>query len=285
MKALKILFLFFLGLCINVSVLGSVEKKDSVTAIGPVISLSYLNLSNDTIVLTANLFVKKEQGMFAIENAMIEFFVNGGDETRKIGQSITDNEGNAVFKICTRAGLPADKEGKSTYTARFTGQGKYLSATETISAKQVKLTVNFSKVDTIRYILIAATQTEKDGKIGSAGKLSVNIYIPRLFTDLKIGELTLGEDGTGKLEYPGGIIGDSIGNIIVIAKIEDNDLFGNVQARSSISWGIPKQYYLAEMPSRELWDTYCPSVDDCDAYYNAYRGVGPIIFMPSSNWF
>ena len=49
-----------------------------------------------------------------------------------------------------------------------------------------------------------------------------------------------------------------MGNIIIVAKIEENDLYGNVEGQSSITWGIPKQYYLAEMPTRELWTPIAP---------------------------
>ncbi|HZX63428.1 MAG TPA: hypothetical protein VFE66_09465, partial [Bacteroidales bacterium] len=63
---------------------------------------------------------------------------------------------------------------------------------------------------------------------------------------------------TGKVEYTMKLVGDSLGNIIVLARIEENDKFGNVQGQSSISWGIPKQYYLAERPTRELWTPIAP---------------------------
>ena len=79
-----------------------------------------------------------------------------------------------------------------------------------------------------------------------------------MFNLLKIGETDLDEAGTGKVEYPGKLVGDSLGNIIILARIEENDMFGNVQGQSSISWGIPKQYYLAEKPSRELWTPIAP---------------------------
>jgi hypothetical protein len=45
---------------------------------------------------------------------------------------------------------------------------------------------------------------------------------------------------------------------LVIAKIEENDNFGNVQGKSTVSWGIPKQYFLAERPARELWTPVAP---------------------------
>jgi hypothetical protein len=260
MKTLYFLlfFWFFFLIQANISNIVAQEKRDSVMTVTPSINLTYVNLSNDTIVLTANLFIKREQGVFAIKNAGIVFEITSGNDINKFGEATTDEEGNAILKTCIKKGLLADKEGKSVFTAKFPGRGNYLSASESITVKQAKLTVNFSKVDSLRYVLITAKQVEGNGTIHPIGKLSVNLYVPRLFTPLKIGELTLEEDGTGKLEYPGNIVGDSLGNIVIIAKIEENDLYGNVQGQSSITWGVPKQYYLAEMPTRELWTPIAP---------------------------
>jgi hypothetical protein len=89
-------------------------------------------------------------------------------------------------------------------------------------------------------------------------KEKVILYVPRMLSNLKIGEIDLDEDGIGSIEYPGALVGDSLGNITIIAMIEENDNFGTVKGQSSISWGIPKQYYLAEKPARELWTPVAP---------------------------
>jgi len=86
----------------------------------------------------------------------------------------------------------------------------------------------------------------------------VHIYVPRLFSLLKIGEISLEEDGTGTLEFPKEIVGDTLGNLVVIAKIEEHDQFGFIEGRNTINWGVHKQYYTAEVPSRELWTPIAP---------------------------
>ncbi len=251
----RIIFFFMLFLCSLA--LSAQNNKDSIKDITPSITFSYLN-SNDTIILTANIFDRKEQGLFAIKNAVIEFSATGDKETRNLGQAKADEEGNAILKLPVTTSLPQNKEGKTTYTARFLGKGKFLPATETFSAKLARITVNFSKQDSLHLILVKATQIDLKGVVKPIQKEKVVVYVPRLFTLLKIGEIDLDEAGTGKVEYTGKLVGDSLGNIIVIARIEENDKFGNVQGQSYISWGIPKQYYLAEKPTRELWTPIAP---------------------------
>jgi hypothetical protein len=253
----KIPIIFFFLLCLCSLVTSAQNKKDSVSEITPSITLSYL-CSNDTIILTANIFDRKEQGFFAIKNAVIEFSASGDKESRILGQAKADEEGNAILKIPVAKEIPRDKDGKTTYSAKFNGKGKFQPATETFSAKLARITVNFSKIDSSHLILVTATQVDHNGIVGPIQKEKVIIYVPRLFNLLKIGETDLDEAGTGKVEYPGKIVGDSLGNIMVIARIEENDKFGNVQGQSSISWGVPKQYYLAERPTRELWTPIAP---------------------------
>lgn len=254
----KLFILLFLTILFNISGLTAQKIPDTNKQITTKISFSYLCLSNDSVVLEANLFVKRDQGVFAIKNAMIDFYAANGNEKKAIGTGISDNDGRVIKKVCSKTGIPVDNEGKTIFSADFSGKGKYLSASESISAKPAKLIVNFSKVDSIRYILVTGTQTEANGTQKPIGKTTVIISVPRLFTPLKIGEISLDENGNGKLEYPGNIVGDSLGNINVVARIEENDVLANVQGQSTISWGIPKQYYLAEKPTRELWTPIAP---------------------------
>ncbi len=243
--------------CFQIKVF-SQEQKDSLADINTKISLLYLNTSNDTVVLTANLFVSRDQGPFALQNAEIEFTATAGKEIKLLGETKTDDQGNAVLKVHVKSGLPCDKDGKTVYLVKFNRKGKYLSSAESITAKLAKITVNFSKEDSLRFIKVNANQFESTGEIKPVTKEKVIVYIPRLFNLLKIGEIALDDNGEGRIDCPENLIGDSLGNITVIAKIEENDTFGNVQGQSSITWGIPKQYYLAEKPTRELWTPIAP---------------------------
>ena len=226
----------------------SQEKKDSVETITPNLSLVYLSNSNDTVILTANIFIKKETGNFALENAEIRFSLSNGTETKNLGTIKAGYDGTAIFKVPVKQGLLKDKDGKTTYTAGFSGKGKYLSTSASLTIKLAQIQLTFTKEDSIHTIHVKATQTEANNEI----------CVPRMLSDLNIGEVTLDANGTGSLEFTGGLVGDSLGNLLVTGKIEENDNFGNVKGQSTVSWGIPKQYFLAERPARELWTPIAP---------------------------
>ena len=255
----KISFVVFLvALVFAQNELIAQEKKDSVEEVTPNLSLVYMSNSNDTVILIANIYVRRETGSFALENAEIRFSLSDGKEVKSLGIVKAGYDGVAILKIPVKSGLLKDKDGKTTYTADFAGKGKYLQTSASLSVKLAQIQITFSKEDSIHTIHVKVSQTEANNEIKPVPNETVTLSVPRMLSDLKIGEITLDENGTGSFEFTGGLVGDSLGNLIIIAKIEENDNFGNVRGESSVSWGIPKQYFLAERPARELWTPVAP---------------------------
>ncbi|MCX6304289.1 MAG: Ig-like domain-containing protein [Bacteroidetes bacterium] len=220
------------------------------------LAITYL-CGSDSVILTATLSIKKGDNTLALENAPIEFTASNGTICKLLGKAKTDQEGIAVVKVVS-AGLPGDKDGMVAYVAKFAGTGKYPGAEASLNAKPAKIRLFFSIEDSLRILKVTATQKNEKGEEVAIPKETVLIYVPRLFSLLKIGEIALDETGTGTLEFPKEIVGDTLGNLVVVAKIEEHDKFGFVQGKNVINWGVHKQYYKAEVPSRELWTPIAP---------------------------
>lgn len=218
--------------------------------------LTYL-CSADTIILTATLSIRKGDLTLGLENAPVEFTASNGTTINQLGKAKTDQEGNAVFKVLV-SGLPSDQDGLVSFLAKFAGTEKYPEAEASFIAKPAKIKLFFNIEDSTRMMKVTVTQKNEKGEEIPIGKETVYVYVPRLFSLLKIGEISLEEDGTGTLEFPKEIVGDTLGNLMVIAKIEEHDQFGFVQGQNVINWGVHKQYYTAEVPSRELWTPIAP---------------------------
>ena len=233
------------------------EKTDSTkTPVESRLTLNYL-CCGDSVILTATLSIKKGETTLYLENALVEFTASNGTINKLLGNAKTDQEGNAVFKVAV-TGLPSDNAGMVAYSAKFTGNDKYPLAEASFNAKPAKIRLFFTIEDSLRVLKITASQKNDKSEEIAIPKETVFIYIPRLFSLLKIGEIALDENGTGTLEFPKEIVGDTLGNLVVVAKIEEHDKFGFVQGRNTINWGVHKQYYKAEVPSRELWTPIAP---------------------------
>lgn len=220
------------------------------------IALEYLCGPGDSVNLKAILSVKRDGKLLALENATVGFFCVGEtDIPLKSGK--TTQEGHAVITVAM-AGLPMDSDGKLNFRARFEATGEYPEAEESVTAKPAWINLAFTLEDTVKTLTVNALQNDSKGnKIPLAGE-TVHVYIPRLFSLLKIGEISLDEQGTGTMEFPTTLVGDAAGNLTVVARIEEHDDFGFVQGKDEVNWGIPKHYFAAEKPSRELWTPIAP---------------------------
>jgi hypothetical protein len=85
----------------------------------------------------------------------------------------------------------------------------------------------------------------------------LGIFVHRLFNPLKVGEGTTDENGEATVEIPGKLPGDAKGNITLLAKLDENELYGNLESSVTQQWGIPVSDKLGEQP-RALWSPHAP---------------------------
>jgi hypothetical protein len=223
---------------------------------------TYLSLiatytSNDTVVLTANLYIRNGRVRVDLQNAPVSFHVSGGDAAIEAGESITDSVGKAQVMIPVSL-LPRDKDGMVTYTADFEGTDKYLSASEMFTSKPARLEVSFYEEDSVKFIRVTGTQFASNGEGEPLTDETISMFIPTLFRPMAIGEIWLEADGTGSMEFPMTLIGDSLGQLMVVARIDEHDTFGYVQGEGQSDWAIPKHLLGQDKPTRELWTPVAP---------------------------
>lgn len=121
--------------------------------------------------------------------------------------------------------------------------------------KNVVLTMNLTEADSIRTVTVTATTLENGKEIPVTGE-TVSIFVPRMFSNLTIGDITLDDSGSGTLEFPSDLPGGKEGNLTIVAAFIDNATFGNVEKREEIHWGVPTDY----LPTshRALWTQRAP---------------------------
>lgn len=222
------------------------------------LTLSYLCTSDDSVCLTANLKVFKKNGSLALMNATIDFSCGQGETAAPAGSAQTDQEGNASVKIAIGK-LQRGKDKMINYMARFAGSPKYYKSSAEFSAEPAKILISFSSVDTLHYVNLTGSKNDQAGHEIPLSKEIVNLYVPRLFSLMKLGAVMLDEEGKASFKFPGNIVGDSLGKLTIIAGIQDNVQFGSIQAVSRINWGTPNEYRKADVFSpRQLWTPAAP---------------------------
>ena len=234
------------------------DKADTAGPAKTIMTFTCISTSSDSMVLKSQITVRHDDWNTNLMNALVKFSVADNDSSRMIGQVKTGNDGVAVIKVYSKKAYFRNAEGLIAFKAEYAGDAKYEASEGEFGIKPGKLTISFYEEDSIKYVKVTALQFEADGTENPLGSQTVLVYVPRMLSLLKIAEISLDSLGEGTAEFPKDIIGDSLGNLNIIAQIEENDIYGNIKAEAKINWGLPKHLLRAERPTRELWTPVAP---------------------------
>ncbi len=222
---------------------------------------TYINMeftqSDDHNKLAATLTarIKGERGRKKIADSEIEFYNVSDTSENFLGKAMTTADGVATLELSKDRNILANSEGEFIYRAIFSGNEKYNDISKDIGIKAVNMKISFIEIDSVKTIVVSAHQVDAGGEEIAVDE-DVFFYVPRQFSLLNIGEVEL-ENGEGSLEFPITLPGDSIGNLTIIAKIEESRDYGNVETIDHKDWGKPRPPVIIE-ERRGLGDTDAP---------------------------
>lgn len=226
-----------------------------VTKINPYLTLQFFKSTDGQRVLQTTLTYSKNRIELPLTGMEVLFF-NGSDKKEKVAKVVTDGKGVAIFKLTSDLKLISDKNGVWTFSSEYKGNDTIAACTSEITIKDVKLEMFLTLADTIKTISVKASVVENGKEKPVTGEV-VKIYVPRMFSLLPIGELTLDDAGVASLEFPSDLPGDKEGNLTVIAKFEESQSFGNVEKRETLKWGLSTDYSVPKS-HRALWTKTAP---------------------------
>lgn len=208
--------------------------------------------------LLAKITSDNDEGEYFVEGLSVQFRLTNGEEMLILGNAVSNTDGIAEFNIADGTiEYPKDEEGYIYFTASFDGSDAYWEAEEELMVKDVELSITFEEEgdDKLVYFEGVIFGPEEEWPLADD---DLFFYVPRMFSDMKIADGWFEEDGTGYIDFPTTVIGDSAGNVLVIARLEDHYDYGNVEVSEMISWATPKRLIKAEGPVRELWTPIAP---------------------------
>jgi hypothetical protein len=229
--------------------------SQEVTLISPYVTLQYFKNTDDQRVLQTTLTYSKNRMELPLPGMEITFFT-GGDKKAAAATVLTDSKGVARFEITPELKLTTGRDGVWTFSSEFKGNDTIEAGASEISVKDVRLEMVLSVADSIKTITVNAFVKENGTDKPVSGE-AVKVYVPRMFSLLAIGELTLDDTGTATVEFPSGLPGDKEGNLTLIARFEENANFGNVEKRETLKWGLPTDYSIPKS-HRALWTKTAP---------------------------
>lgn len=250
--------LIILIIILSPAILSAQGDKIASEKIPLTLKLSFYKKPGDHRMVTTTVAKEKNNKKEPAVNVKVSFSVKDSGALLSLKNVYTDPEGKASVEVDKN--LPRDEKGVVTILARVEEDSIYEGAENRISVKEANLVLSLAQMDTSRTVKARLTQVEPDGRETPVQEVGVNFYVQRLLGVMPVGEEYTGEtdeNGEAALWFPKGIPGDAQGNLTLVARLEDHELFGNVEAKADAKWGVPLPVEKDPFP-RALWEPRAP---------------------------
>jgi hypothetical protein len=225
------------------------------TTVSPSVDFTSLQKSDNTVDLKAIFKAKINGNLIKLSGLMIRFFSTADSVDKELGGAMTDRSGSAVFN-CKADALTPDKEGKLHFKVSFTGNKSIVAVEEVVTVKRAKLVMVPVKVDSVLSVQLKLIDLSTGNETAIA-ETDLNVFVKRLFNPLKLGTGKTDSSGETSIDIPNNLPGDAKGNITLLARLDDNEQYGNLEASVMQPWGTPVSDEIKELP-RALWSSHPP---------------------------
>ncbi len=248
--SILLLAAFFAGV-INILAQDSTKKE-------LIVNIGYYMTNNKMIYLIVNTKTKIDTKFQPVKNSVISLYLDSVSENNFIGKVITGEVGIA------KAFLPP-----ALKTAwEFSAYHKFLAVTE--ASKDFDETEGEANITKTKLSIDTASDGEIRSIIVSVSALKGSEWVPAKDVEMKVGIsrmggiLSAGDEPTYTTDSSGSVTvefkkdslpGDEKGNILLAAKVEENDMYGNLLLEKAVPWGIAFKPDNSFFSQRTLWST------------------------------
>lgn len=219
------------------------------------IQAEYQKKFNEEEYLAIKIIVR-EKRYEALPNAEIEIHCITDTSKVILDKVVTDNEGLATYKIQDNPLIYIDREGFITFKVIYNGSESNKASSRQVQIKKGDLNITFSQQDSVKSIAAKVVVKDSAGISEPLEGVNVSFYIKGTFSLYNFGKAKTTDDGTVTIEFPTEMPGDTLGNLTIVAKIENDDILGTIESKSEINWGVPIEPVVEKR--RGLGDTDAP---------------------------
>ncbi len=150
-----------------------------------------------------------------------------------LGKSKTSKEGVVSIVVPAAYKYLKDKDGYITVVAKYEGNDAMDSQESELMFKDLFLEIVINTEDSIRTVMVNAYTMENEGEKKEIETLDIVIGVKGMLSKLVLEESTL-ENGVYEYELPNDIHGNSMGDLTIFVKVDENADFGNVIKTTTI---------------------------------------------------
>ncbi len=248
--SILLLAAFFAG-AINVFAQDSTKKE-------LVVNVGYYMTNNKLVYLLVSTKTKIDKKFQPVKNSIIDLYLDSAAEKNLVAKVTTDETGKA--KAVIPPGLKTAWESSSDH--------KFLAVAE--ASKDFDKTESEATVTKTKLSIDTASDGETRSIIVSVSALKGSKWVPAKDVEMKVGIsrmggiLSAGDDPTYTTDSSGSVTvelkkdslpGDEKGNIVLVAKVEENDIYGNLSLEKTVPWGVAFKPDNDFFNQRTLWTT------------------------------
>ena len=233
----------------------SAAQEDSVKS-EEVVKLKYYNENNSMQYLITESYLKTGKKLDPLNNKTFQLYLDSVAAENFIAKVTTDKNGKAKSFLPTTLKTIWDSNSAHKFIAVV--PGKEDEAAAELEITKAKIQIDTASADGVRSITVQVTKYE-NGEWIPANEVEMKVGIQRLGSILSGGDeptYTTDSSGTVTVEVTrDSLPGDAKGNIILAAKVEDNDMLGNLLVEKNAAWGVSTIYANNFFEQRTLWST------------------------------
>ena len=222
------------------------------------VNIGYYMTGNKMIYLMVHAKTKIDSKFQPVKNSIVSLYLDSTGDKNFIAKVTTGENGEA--KTIIPPGLKTIWDASPVHT--FLGiaeANKEFDETKTESPiTKTKINIDTSSSDETRNVIVSVSELN-NGKWLPAKDVEMKVGISRLGGILSAGDealYTTDSTGTVTVEFKkDSLPGDEKGNIVLAAKVEDNDQYGNLLIEKTVPWGVSLNPDKNFFNQRTLWST------------------------------
>ena len=230
-------------------------QKDSVET-EEVVKLKYYNENNSIQYLIVKSLLKTGKKTKPLQDKIFQLYLDSNNTENFIARVTTDKSGKA--KSFIPVSLKAKWELSPTHNFIAIPVGKEEETPAELKITKAKIKIDTASSEGVRSITVQVMKYENSEWI-PANEVEMKVGIQRHGGILSAGdEETYTTDSTGTVTVElkkDSLPGDQKGNMVLVAKVEDNDQYGNLLVEKTVPWGVAVTPDKAFFDQRTLWST------------------------------
>ena len=234
-----------------------VLAQDSVAA-EPTVTLRYFARNNSTQYLLVQTSLKKGKKSEPLPKQVVKVFLDSNSLENLITKTYTDEFGKITIAFPPSLKDKWKSSPKHNFIAVMEATSPEDERTAALEITRSKIVIDTSNTDGIRTVNVKVMSFENNTWV-PANDVEMMVGVDRSGAVLSAGdEATYTTDSTGTVSVElkkQNLPGDEKGNFVLVAKVEDNDRYGNLLVKKTVPWGVVLKQSSNFFDQRTLWST------------------------------